>query len=225
MAASGWRSGGPGLNYDWGFTGGEAIVGGGGGGGGGSPDFGNWQELQLERDLAGQREAGEMARASLAAEASKYPAMLQHQRYQQMLPFAMQQWNRAQGRVGPAPEISVGPIWSDAQVQQQINAGRARNDEASASQKRDTEQNLAGKGYGSRSPLLAALQGQQDMSNMSRNSDLERETRWGTAQGNKEQILKTQQARSQQYLGVEDIKQRRDAAKMQGLSALMAALI
>jgi hypothetical protein len=224
------RDMGFGLNYNQGFgtRGPYGMGGGGGGGGGGGPKINGptQKELDQEKELAGNREKGETERSRIAADASTLAARLRQQRYEQMLPFAMGNYNRfAGGVVGPAPEISVGPIWDTQQIQQRINAGRAQNDQGTAGQIRDMEANLAGQGFGSRSPLRESLAQQAQMANMARNSDLERETRWDTAQGNKEHILDTQEARSEQFLGVEDIKQKRDQASLSGLAALLAAMI
>ncbi len=202
---------------------------GGGGGGGGirapAPDNTALQ-IKGQKEIEAMRQAGENSRASISANASTLPALLQQGRYQQMLPFALNEYGAASGgQVGPAPEISVGGIWNDQQVQQRVNAGRAQNDQGLSSQQKQTTNSLAGEGFGGNSPVAAALSSQQESATRAANSDLERETRWQAAEGNAQHVLGTQKARSDQYLGVEDIRQKRDQMRLSGLAAMLSALI
>jgi hypothetical protein len=225
-AGPGNRSAGMGLNYDQGFTSTFYATGGGGGARGPAPQIDNTAaQLRGQKEIEGMRQAGENSRAQLSYQASTLPALLQQGRYQQLLPWAQAEYAASGGTVGPAPEISVGPVWNQQQVQQQVNSGRARNDQAAQTQMRETQNSLAGKGFGGNSPLLAALQNQTQMGNMAANSDMERETRWNAAEGNAGHVLDTQKARSDQYLGVEDIRQRRDQMRLSGLAAMLSAMI
>ncbi len=181
---------------------------------------------QNQYGLEAMSQAGQTQRANIAADAAKYSTNVRQGNVSTYSPWAMGNYATiAAHQVPTSPEISVGPVWNPQQIQQQVNAGRAKNDQGTAAQGMATEEALAGKGYGANSPLLVALQGQQRMSNLGQNADLERQTRMGAQQANVDQILKSQQARATEFLGAEDIKAKRDQALLQANSAILAAIL
>ena len=92
--------------------------------------------------------------------------------------------------------ISTGDIWNPQQVQQKVNAARAFNDQSTASQMAKMEGSLAGRGYGSTSPLLMALKGNLQGKNMIANTQAGTTIPWEAAQGNAQQRLSSEQARA-----------------------------
>lgn len=223
------RDKGFGLNYDRGFgKGREGFM----------PSF-NPADLQgrgfdilgdrarqnaLDKELGNQLDLG-----NIAAEASKFPHILEQQRFDKIFPLIRQGMQQSPfipvgGQSGPSPEISVGPVWNQNQIQRQVNAARATNDAATQGLMRRTQQQLGGQGFASNSPLLKALQSNQQMQNVAANADAERGIRWDSAEGNAGQLLKTQQARENQFANRqgEDIERRKAANQQQ--SALLSIL-
>lgn len=94
------------------------------------------------------------------------------------------QWGANSQQIGGTPTINTNPIWNPQQIQQQVNAGRAQNDQATQTQMRLAGQQMAGRGFGANSPLAAAIQGQLAGQNLATNADTERQTRMGMTQAN-----------------------------------------
>jgi hypothetical protein len=159
---------------------------------------------------------------------ARLPHELAQQRFNTVLPYLTNALGNFSSTVGgqspPSPEITVGPVWNSQQIQQQANAMRARNDQATQSRIQGTQQNMAARGFGNRSPLLAALGAQYQNQNLAANSAGERDLRWNAAQGNAQNVQQTQVARSNQFAQrqQEDIERRRQALGSQ--SAMLSAL-
>jgi hypothetical protein len=130
----------------------------------------------------------------------------------------------AGGQSGPSPEITVGGVWDPQQVQQQVNSARAHNDQATQTQSRLAASQAAGRGFGSRSPLTMALQGQLQNQNMAQNATAGREIRWNAAKGNADQRLKSQTAREAQFSNrmTEDIERKKPVFGT--MNAMLSAL-
>lgn len=127
-------------------------------------------------------------------------------------------------QVGTAPTITAGPVWDQNQLQARVNQGRAQNDQATATKIKSMNEGLAGRGYGSHSPLAAALQGQYEGANMGQNAALENNLRWNTAEGNAQHLFQTQMGQEQQFANRqnENIDRRKIGAG--SWSALVSAL-
>lgn len=128
------------------------------------------------------------------------------------------------GDSGAGPEISVGGVYTPQMVNQQVNASRAKNDRSAATKARDAVGDATGRGFGSQSPLLAALQGQIWGQNMAANTEGERSIRQTAAEQNSQQLLSTQQAREQQYASRQQEQIARAQPYFQTQNALIAAL-
>lgn len=180
-------------------------------------------QTDAQRDIASGRNAADLEQSRIAADASRFGASyapnLQQNRFNRIFPFLTSQFaglqggmsGTAGGQSGPSPEISVGGILSPSQISQQINAMRAGNDQAGASQMARQGSETAGRGFGSNSPLLAALRGQTAANTLSENVGGEREIRLSAAQQNAQHLLGTQQAREGQFAARqrEDIERRK----------------
>lgn len=103
------------------------------------------------------------------------------------------------GQNTPQPQITAAPVWSQQQIDQQVNSQKANNATAAASQSKAAEARVTGSGFGSRSPLLAALQGGIQAQRMGADATAQRETNWNAAQGNAKQLLAGQQAQEGQW--------------------------
>lgn len=135
---------------------------------------------------------------------------------------------RVGGQSSAAPGITRGPVWTDQQIQEQVNAGQAANQASADTQNRGTAARMAGQGFGSRSPLLAALQGGTNMQTAAANADLARTTRWDAAQGNADQTYRTDQLGQQAW----NLAEQQDIARRQmqqsyttNLASVLAGLV
>jgi hypothetical protein len=124
------------------------------------------------------------------------------------------------GTVGTPPTISAGPVWNPQQIQQQVNSARANTDTQVASQGRQAQQQTAGRGFGSSSPLLSALQGNFQMQGMAQKEAAGREIPFQAAQANAKQLLDSQNARSGQFVTLEKIKSDQISALLQALAGI-----
>ena len=97
-------------------------------------------------------------------------------------------------------------------------------DQSTATQVRDMNNSMAGKGFGTRSPLAAALESQMGMAGQAQKADYAREFVPQTRQANAQYGLQAGQAREQQFSNrqQEDIERRRTAASQQ--ASLLSAL-
>lgn len=180
------------------------------------------QQSGRDYQLGQQKLANDRA----AINAQLAPLNSRNQHFNQLLPMIQGALSSGLvgGQSGPGPQISAAPIWDEGQIQSQVNTQRAQNDAATQSQMRQTQSQMAGRGFSSNSPLLAALQSGQQMANMQANSAADQGIRWNAAQGNAEQVLKGQMAQEQQYSNRmnEDIERRK--ANNQYVSSLLGVL-
>ena len=177
----------------------------------------------VQRQLATQERI-----AGIGAQAAMLPAELQQQRFQSVFPWLQSQFGRISsqmarpgGQSPPSPEITVGGVLNPQQVQQQVNSMKASNEQTGATQMAGQSRDLAGRGFGSNSPLLAALHGQTQASVLGQNVGGERDIRLGAAQQNAGQLLSTQQARAQAFAQ----RQQEDIARRQPYFSMANTLL
>lgn len=167
--------------------------------------------------------------AQIQADASKVPYELKQQRFNTIWPWLQGQLGgmskggpaTAGGASGQGPDITAGPVWNEQQMQQQVNAGKARTDQQTQTAQREASAGAAGRGFGGSSPLVQALQGQLAGQGMAAKSAGEQQTRWNAAQGNAQQTLGSQQARESQFAS----RQQEDIARRRPFFDLQTALI
>ena len=99
----------------------------------------------------------------------------------------------------PAPEITVGGVFSPEQTQQQLNAGYARNAMMADTQRRRIGESAGGRGMSGSSPLLSALSSGVGAAQMATDAETARETKLGHSKANAEQRLASEGLRSQQW--------------------------
>lgn len=99
------------------------------------------------------------------------------------------------GGQNPAtPQVDASPIWNPQQIDQQVNSAKANNAQSADTQSKAAQTKLSAQGFGSKSPLLAALEGNIGQARMGADADAERGIRWDAASGNAGQVLKGQMA-------------------------------
>lgn len=95
------------------------------------------------------------------------------------------------------PGVSVGGIWSPQRIQEQVNLMRSIAEQQTEGQLQRQQQELLGRGYGSGSPILAALQQTGQQQKLAGQTSSENELRTRMDQMNRQHLLSTQQARAQ----------------------------
>lgn len=101
--------------------------------------------------------------------------------------------------LGPAPTIKGGPIWSQQAINQNVNANNARVDQGTASNQMTQAGQLAGQGFGARSPLTRALEQMGNQSAMGQKADYQRQFEQQAREQNANFGLQSQQAQANQY--------------------------
>lgn len=192
--------------------------------------LGQRSEWGVNPDIAAQG-TQERMNTQLAISPALQANQMKQQRFDQLFPWLQGQASGLQsafgntaGSVGLGPNITVGGVWNPQQIQQQVNATRAQNDQSMQSQNRQQQQTTAGQGFGSHSPILAALQGQNYAANLGANTQAEQQLRTTAAQQNAQQTLATQQARQGQYNQQQQQITERGRTYAQTYSALLNAL-
>ena len=195
-----------------------------------NPDIAAQGRAQAE--VVRATEAATKARHDKEAETARYPTAAKQERFGVLFPWMKDQFgsldsqlSRAGGQqVGNAPEITAAPVYSNQQIQQRVNAQTAANNQQTENQFRQLQQETGSRGYGSRSPMLAALGVQMGNQNMATNTANARETRLNAANVNAQQLLRGQQAQQQQFEGINAIATANRAPIYQRQNALLAAM-
>lgn len=162
-------------------------------------------------------------------------------RFNQVLPLfqqglaganaSLQSGGPAAGPVGAGPTIYGGPIWTQQGINQNINANNARVDQQTATNNQVRSGQMAGKGFGSRSPLAMALEQQGAQSAMGQKADYAREFVPQARQANAGYALNVGQAqeaqhasREQEAIGRQQAANQRYGIAAQQQNSLLSAL-
>jgi hypothetical protein len=108
-------------------------------------------------------------------------------------------WASLIAAVGPAPAITVMGALTPQQVRQQVNALYARADARASSAIVRDEQDLAGRGFASSSPVLAMLRQSRQAAASREAVEGEVDLTTKVAQANAELLLRGQEAANEQY--------------------------
>lgn len=166
----------------------------------------------------------------LQFQAAQLPIQFAQSKFNTLLPMFQSAFNNGQGTVGgtpnlaPAPNVTVGGVYTPQQTAEQINAAQAHNAQLAATQDRQAQQSNAAKGSSSRSPILAALMQQDQAARMGADASSAQQIGLANAQANATQQTASEGLRSQVWNQAN--QQQIDATKnQQGYSsALLAAL-
>lgn len=131
---------------------------------------------------------------------------------------------RSWGNNTPQPSIDTSGIWSPAQVQQRVNASAADTNRGAATAIRGQEANAAARGYGTGSPLAAAMRqmglGQAAQTNAQQGNDV----RWNAAAGNRQTKLDAETARSNAWAQAQNARNQQWQIDSSNRNALLAAM-
>lgn len=121
-------------------------------------------------------------------------------------------------------ERAPGTVYTPGQIDQNVNAMRAGNSQAAATQQRQNAAANAAGGFGSNSPLLAALNNQAALGALAANTGGERDIRLGAASANAKQGLGAASANNQARAAFEANAIDAQRNQLQSRSSLIAAL-
>jgi hypothetical protein len=138
------------------------------------------------------------------AVAQELPHRLYQGRFDQTMPYLQQQagqaWNIANSaQRAQSPNITVGPVWSDQQIQQQVNSRNAAIGQETAARQRASREGMASRGFAGNSPLIQDLLTRMDMQGLAQKTENERDVRMQMANRNARHLLDTERAREQQF--------------------------
>lgn len=128
------------------------------------------------------------------------------------------------GALSQQQRTAVGDLWTPQQIDQQVNAAKASNAQSASSASTNAARQTAGRGFGANSPLLAALQGQINASQMGQNAEADRNIRLSGAQANAQNRLQTGTLAEQQWQDAADQAYKRQALGFSGPASLLSAL-
>lgn len=204
----------------------------------GAQQYGNQSALQAQ-GIQGQLQlqsgqlATQQAIANTQANAAMLPSQLQQSRFNQVFPYlssALGQANSSSGQLaGQAnttgePKISAAPVYTQGQIQQQVNQQQAQNDQSTATQQRKISGQMAGRGEGANSPLAQALGMGLENQNLATNTQNAASTRLNSAQANSTQRLAGQTAQETQYANRQNEAIQRSQVYQNYLSSALGAM-
>lgn len=203
------------------------VDGGGGGGGSGSGGGGGGGSEGASNAWGTSGQAQKISGLAGAADASITQSGI-NGRFGQVMPYLTGGLASAAGAggsaIGQQTPITQGPVWTQQQIQQQVNNMTAGNNAQLGTQNKQAAQSLGGRGLGSNSPLLNAITGQNQMQNLLANTQGAQQINWNAAQGNAQQVLadQTQQEKNWSDLQNQDIGRRQ--INQSGMNAILAAM-
>lgn len=182
-------------------------------GAGAQRDVANTQATSAS-NVAGIQGSTQRDVATTAANAAMFPAQLQQQRFNTVFPWLQGQFGQFQGQLNgmvgggglsggygenAGPGVTVGGVYNPQQIQQQVNASNAATDRSTATQNTQAAQQSGARGFGSNSPLLQAIYGQNQASGLGTRTSNEQQIRNTAAMQNQQARQSTQQAQAAIY--------------------------
>lgn len=143
---------------------------------------------------------------------------------QSLLPGLMGSFSQVGGQARPQPDFTPSPVYTDQQMQQQVNAARGMNDARTATQQRLMSQQFAGRGIGAFSPAQQAMSRSLAMGNMRANAEAEREIPFQAAQANADSMFRGNQLQQQMWKDYEDMDIARRQNQLTGITSLLRLL-
>lgn len=180
------------------------------------------QQNAANAGLSNQSNATSRSNAAMAAQAAEYPSMIKQQDFQQLFPSIQSSLSALNTpgnvqKIAGTPGITVGGVYNPQQIQQQVNASNAATNASTSTQNKQQASSLAGRGFGSNSPLAQMLASGNQMNALQTNTANETGIRQNAAQQNASQLLNSQNA-------YESAQIARDQPYFQQQSALISLL-
>lgn len=172
-------------------------------------------------------EAGEnQADRDLQWGLANLPLDWQKQKYANVDPLMKGILNQkpSMGASAAAPTITQGGVWSDQMVNQQVNQAKANNAQQTATTLKQNQMKTAGQGFGSQSPLLAALNNAAMGAQIGQDATSEQNIRWDAAEGNADMRLQQEAQSSSNWAEAMDQDIRRRQQEYMAQSSLLSAL-
>ena len=155
----------------------------------------------------------------------------QKQKFGTLLPYLnnLMGMGQASNMPGPAaggvqPRIGGGPLWTQQQINQNINANRAQTDQSVATQNRAMQNQVASRGFGTSSPLAQALSNQMQLGGMAQKADYGRQFQQQARQDNLRYALDVGRAQENQFASRQKEANDRRQIQANQTSSLIGAL-
>lgn len=201
----------------------------------GSPGAPGWEQRQSLMYLGGPRDKLQASEAEKdrqlklqMQQVSMEPTRIRQQWIERLFPQLMGQMGGQGQMVGgttaPQPDFNPSPIYTDQQMQQQVNAARSQNDARTATQQRLLTDSTAARGFGGQSPAVMALSRQLGMQNMAANATAAREIPFQAAQANADSMFRGQQLQQQRWQSAEDVDIRRRQMQFNQFQSMLSLL-
>lgn len=158
------------------------------------------------------------------------PIAFARERFNTLLPMVSGALGGAMGSGGGGGGAMIGAtgapssVYTPQQIDQQVNAMKAGNQQSAATQQRENAASNAAGGFGSSSPLLQALNQQAQLGAMSANTAGERDLRLNAAGANAKQGLGAATMMNQAQAAFQANANDAERNQLQARSSLVAAL-
>lgn len=191
------------------------------------------EQERVARYQADQQLAGTKYSSDTAAKTAADQLAAQTLRFNTLLPLLQNYYDQSTTGSGTtdltvsipqAPAITTGGVYSPQQIQQQVNATRAKTDTDTATKQQQMRKDLAGRGFGANSPLAAELATMMRGQGLAANTDAEQGLRFNAAGANAQQRLAAEQLAQQQYQSQLQFSSQLQQNKIAQQNALLAAL-
>ena len=168
----------------------------------------NFQGTQADLD---RRQAKDLQSAALSNQLSiaGMPIAFAREKFNQVFPMiqgaigGIGSASAGGGGGGGQAQLAPSSVYTSGMIDQSVNSMKANNAQQSATMQRKNASDNAAGGFGSNSPLLAALNNQAAMGAMQANTSGERDLRLGAAAANAKQGLGAAQSNNQARIGFE----------------------
>ena len=125
---------------------------------------------------------------------------------------------------GLPPYIDTSPVYTDQQINQQVNSAQSQNERKAATSYRQAQRDLGGRGMGT-SPLLSAIQQNLAIGTQAANAAAAREIPLNAATANADQRLKSQVANSDAFAQRQSESIQREQNQISRNNSLLQALV
>lgn len=191
-------------------------------------------QLAAQQQQARDAQANQMNIARMQADASRYPTQVKESMFNRIFPYIgnlmgggggsfLSGYNTS-GQVGQQPYISDAPVYSQQNIQENVNAARAQSDAAMASRQQQLRNSSAGRGASANSPLVQSMMNAMYGQNLAANTAAEQQLRFNAAKENASHVLDAQKARESQFGARQQEGIERGKVSYSGLASILGAL-
>ncbi len=154
------------------------------------------QQADLQRQFQAQQDA-------LNRQVQLAPLQFKEDTFNKLFPYLQNgltgKSNTVGGTPAPQPAFTPSPVYTNDQMNQQVNAAVAGNDQKYQTQERLQNQSQAAQGFGAQSPIMQAMRNQLMMGNQAENATAQRQIPFQAAQANSDSLFRGNQLQQQMW--------------------------